>query len=98
MVITEPAAVHHRPTTGAVVAVGYGGLCYLGFVAVFSYAVAFLADVVVPRTVDHGGPSSGTAVAVAVDALLLAVFAVQHSVMARPAFKRRWTKRVPSYG
>jgi methanethiol S-methyltransferase len=98
MVITEPAAVHHhRPTTGALVAVGYGVLCYLGFVAVFSYAVAFLADVVVPRTVDHGGPSSGTAVAVAVDALLLAVFAVQHSVMARPAFKRRWTKRVPSY-
>ena len=97
MVITEPTAVRRRPTTGALVAVGYGVVCYLGFVAVFSYAVAFLADVVVPRTVDHGGSTAGTAVAMAVDALLLAVFAVQHSLMARPAFKRWWTMRVPPY-
>jgi protein-S-isoprenylcysteine O-methyltransferase Ste14 len=57
----------------------------------------FLADLGVPRTVDRGGPHAGTATAVLVDAALLAVFAVQHSVMARPAFKRRWTALVPRH-
>ncbi len=96
MAITEQTRTRHHSTMGAVLAVAYGVACYLGFVMVFLYAVAFLADVV-PRTVDQGGPSSGTALAVVVDALLLGVFAVQHSVMARPGFKKRWTTRVPAY-
>jgi protein-S-isoprenylcysteine O-methyltransferase Ste14 len=86
-----------RPGPAAVLAFGYGVVCYLLFVAVFGYGVAFLADVVVPRTVDSGGPHAGTVVAAVVDAALLGVFAVQHSVMARPAFKRRWTRLVPSH-
>ena len=53
--------VRTRTTVGAVVSVGYGFGCYLAFVAVFLYAVAFLADFVVPRTVDRGGPHAGTA-------------------------------------
>jgi protein-S-isoprenylcysteine O-methyltransferase Ste14 len=69
--------------------------CYLGFVASFGYAVLFLAGVAVPRTVDHGGPAAGWVAAVVVDALLLALVAVQHSVMARPGFKRVWTLLVP---
>jgi protein-S-isoprenylcysteine O-methyltransferase Ste14 len=89
--------VRTRPTGGAVVSVGYGFGCYLAFVAVFAYAVAFLADFVVPRTVDRGGPHAGTAAAVVIDVALLAVFAMQHSVMARPAFKRRWTRLVPRH-
>jgi protein-S-isoprenylcysteine O-methyltransferase Ste14 len=89
--------VRTRATVGAAVSVVYAAACYLGFGAVFLYAVAFLADVVVPRTVDRGGPQAGAAVAVTVDALLLAVFAVQHSVMARPGFKRRWTRLVPRH-
>jgi protein-S-isoprenylcysteine O-methyltransferase Ste14 len=97
MVITEQTHARRRRTAGAVVSVVYGVFCYLGFVAVFLYAVAFLADVVVPRTVDHGGPSTGTATAAVIDALLLGVFAVQHSVMARPAFKRWWTTRIPAH-
>jgi protein-S-isoprenylcysteine O-methyltransferase Ste14 len=81
----------------AVPAAGYAVTAYLGFVAVSLYAIAFLADVAVPRTVDRGGPASAVSVAVAVDVALLAVFAVQHSVMARPAFKRRWTRVVPAH-
>ncbi len=57
----------------------------------------FLAGVLVPRTVDGGGPASGTAAAVVIDVLLLALFAVQHSVMARPAVKLRLTKIVPKH-
>ncbi len=97
MVATQQIDVRARPTVGAVVPAVYGVLCYVAFVAVFAYAVAFLADIVVPRTVDHGGPHSGTATAAAIDALLLGVFAVLHSVMARPAFKRRWTTLVPRH-
>lgn len=74
----------------------YRVCCYLGFVTVFLYAVAFLADTAVPRTVDAGGPSRSSGVAVLVDAVLLGLFAAQHSVMARPAFKRWWTTIVPA--
>jgi protein-S-isoprenylcysteine O-methyltransferase Ste14 len=76
---------------------GYAGLSYAFFVGVFGYAVAFIAGVGVPRSVDAGGSHSDTAAAVLVDGLLLGLFAVQHSVMARPAFKRRWTRIVPKH-
>src|SRR3954447_13462831 len=94
---SEVDDVRAGSTVGAVVSVGYAVVGYLAFVAVTCYAVAFLADVAVPRTVDRGGPEAGAATAGVIDALLLGVFAVQHSVMARPAFKRRWTRLVPSY-
>ena len=73
--------------------VGYGVACYLVFVAAFLYAIGFVGNLVVPRTVDSGLTAS-TAEAVLVNLLLLAVFALQHSVMARPAFKRRWTRLI----
>jgi protein-S-isoprenylcysteine O-methyltransferase Ste14 len=81
----------------AAVSAGFAGLAYLAFLAVFLYAVAFVADTAVPRTIDSGGPDAGTPTAVAIDVLLLTLFAVQHSVMARPAFKRRWTRLVPHH-
>ena len=81
----------------AVVSAGFAGLAYLAFVAVSGYFVAFLAGRAVPRTVDSGGPHAGTTTAVLIDLLLLAGFATQHSVMARPAFKRRWTRLVPQH-
>ena len=89
--------VRPRATLSAVLGAGYALTCYLAFLVVLVYAVAFLADLAVPRTVDHGGPASGTGVAVALDVALLGIFAVQHSVMARPAFKRRWTTVVPQH-
>jgi len=71
----------------------YGGAAYLVSLGVFLYAIGFVEGMGVPRSLD--GPSTtATLPALVVDALLLALFAVQHSVMARPAFKRRFTRLV----
>lgn len=72
----------------------YGLAAYAVFLATFLYAIAFVAGVGVPRHIDNG-PIAPWPVALAIDAALLALFAVQHSVMARPAFKRWWTRFVP---
>jgi protein-S-isoprenylcysteine O-methyltransferase Ste14 len=72
----------------------YGSLVYLVFLATFLYAIAFVGNLPVPKTIDSSEPGS-IAIALLVDVLLLAVFAIQHSVMARPAFKRWWTRFVP---
>jgi protein-S-isoprenylcysteine O-methyltransferase Ste14 len=77
-----------------VLAVGYGVVAYAAFVAAGAYTAGFLANAVVPKGID-GGPRVATAPAVAINLALLALFAVQHSVMARPWFKRRWTRFVP---
>jgi protein-S-isoprenylcysteine O-methyltransferase Ste14 len=98
MTTTEPRReLSRRLGAGAALALGYAIACYLLFLAAFGYGIAFLADVPVPRTIDHGGPLVSSGIAVVVDAVLLAVFAVQHSVMARPAFKQRWTRLVPRH-
>lgn len=70
--------------------------CYAFFLAVFLYAIAFVGNFAVPTTVDAGGPAAPVATALMVNAALLTVFALQHSVMARPAFKRWWTRVVPA--
>jgi len=72
----------------------YGLLAYASFHAVFLYLILFLADVVVPYTVD-GNPALPLAQAIPIDAALLALFALQHTIMARPAFKKAWTRIVP---
>ncbi len=72
----------------------YGALSYVAFLAAFVYSVGFVGNLVVPRSVDNG-VSAPIGEAVAVNVLLLGLFAVQHSVMARPAFKRWWTRLIP---
>lgn len=76
-------------------ALAYGALNYLGFLAVFMYLVGFLGNFVVPRSIDHG-PAAPVGPAVVIDLVLVTLFAVQHSVMARPAFKRGLTRVVPA--
>jgi protein-S-isoprenylcysteine O-methyltransferase Ste14 len=72
----------------------YGVASYLIFLATFLYAIAFVGGFAVPSRLD--GPSgSSLPMALAIDCALLAVFAVQHSVMARRWFKDRWTQVVP---
>jgi methanethiol S-methyltransferase len=75
--------------------VAYGAAAYLLFLAAFLYLVGFVGNLVVPRTVDHGLPAP-IGRAVLVNALLVGAFGIQHSVMARPAFKNWWTRLVPS--
>ena len=72
-------------------------VAYAIFFATFLYLICFVGDLAfAPRTVDVG-PESLVAVAVVINVLLIALFGIQHSVMARQGFKRRWTKVVPPH-
>ena len=80
--------------TGRIAALLYGVGAYVVFFASFLYAVGFVWGLVVPKTIDSGDVVPG-AVALIVDLVLMSVFALQHSIMARPQFKRWWTQYVP---
>ena len=88
-------AGHPQPASmPALSIVVYAAAAYLLFLAVLGYAVGFFAGVGVPKGIDQG-PRPAVPAAVATDLLLLLLFAVQHTVMARPWFKRRWASVVP---
>jgi protein-S-isoprenylcysteine O-methyltransferase Ste14 len=80
---------------GRFAALIYGLASYLVFFLSSVYAVAFIGNYLVPKSIDVGS-ESGLAQSILIDVVLLGVFAVQHSVMARPAFKRWWTSIVPA--
>ncbi len=81
---------------GKAIAFLYGIVAHVGFLAVFMYLVGFLANYAVPKSIDSGqeGPFGQ---ALLINVLLLAIFAVPHSIMARPGFKQAWTKIIPSH-
>ena len=90
---------------GGVLIAAYGIFAYVLFLLTFLYLIGFVADAdfmvgnvhVVGKTIDRGGLGDGTftVTAVVIDVALLALFAVQHSIMARAGFKRWWTRIVP---
>jgi len=79
---------------GRILTLLYGSVAYLVFLGTFLYAIGFVTGLVVPKTVDMGLVAP-IGEAIVVNILLLSLFAVQHSVMARRPFKRWWTQFVP---
>ena len=80
---------------GRVAALIYGIASYLVFFCSFPYSVAFIGNYFLPESMDVGS-EGGLAPSILIDVVLLGLFAVQHSVMARPAFKRWWTTIIPA--
>src|SRR5215204_2173506 len=83
-----------QPLVNRLAAFSYGLVCYLIFLATFLYAIGFIGNIFVPKSIDSGR-SEQLIKALLINAGLLGVFAIQHSVMARPWFKRLWTRVVP---
>jgi len=73
----------------------FGVICHAMFLVVFLYMACFVGNLPVPKTIDTPAISTSPGWAALIDVVLLALFAVPHSVMARPAFKQWWTRFVP---
>lgn len=79
---------------GSILSFLYGVVCYLVFFGTFLYAIGFVENLGVPKSIDSGSVSS-FGYSLLIDLILLGIFALQHSGMARPEFKRWWTRVVP---
>jgi protein-S-isoprenylcysteine O-methyltransferase Ste14 len=91
---TMPDAHRQASVIARAVALVYGLAAYLVFFGSFLYAIGFVTGVAVPKTIDTG-PAGPLGESLVIDLLLMSLFAIQHSVMARPAFKQWWTRFVP---
>jgi protein-S-isoprenylcysteine O-methyltransferase Ste14 len=80
---------------GRIIGFLYGIVAYLVFLVAFLYAAGFVTGLWVPKTIDTG-PAGAVGEAFVIDLLLMSLFAVQHSLMARPGFKKWWTQFVPA--
>jgi methanethiol S-methyltransferase len=84
----------NKTTIGKLVAFLYGLAAYVVFFFTFLYAIGFVTRLVVPKTIDSGAVAPLTE-SLAINILLMSLFAMQHSVMARRQFKQWWTQYVP---
>jgi len=92
---TSMAAQGSAGVVGRALTLLYGVGTYLFFFGTFLYLIGFVGNWIVPKGIDDGTPAASAGAAVAVNVLLLGLFAVQHTIMARPAFKQVWTRWVP---
>ena len=72
----------------------YALSAWVGFLAIFSYMMGFMANAIVPKTIDSG-ETVLTSMALTINLSLILLFGLSHSIMARPGFKKWWTKFVP---
>jgi methanethiol S-methyltransferase len=99
MIAIETRSVDRPPASGLARAWAllYGFGTYAFFFATVLYLIGFVGNWVVPKSIDTGDTGGSAVTAIAVDVLLLALFAVQHTIMARPGFKTWWTGYVPAH-
>jgi len=84
-----------RVSVARVLTLLYGVSTYAFFLATFLYLIGFVGNWLVPKSIDSGEPAASTSTAIAINVLLLGLFAIQHTIMARPAFKQWWARFVP---